>query len=252
MSKEAKKELVKEPKIEEMEDEKTEELKQLSPLILCIDLHCLGCAKKIERTISKIRGVDRVMIDMEQNQVTINGVIEPQALCTRIVKETKRTAKVFSPLPQAEDEPIPEVVSSQAIFFTRTVNRLTTVELIVNMHCEACAKQLKRKILKMRGVRTAETDLTLGKVIVKGSMDANKLIDYVYGRTKKQAKIVLQHEPRKHKEEPKSEDPNPDEEAKKLEEEDKKEGGEDSSMASEGEEIINKMMYYILPTTLCH
>lgn len=56
MSKEAKKELVKEPKIEEMEDEKTQELKQLSPLILCIDLHCLGCAKKIERTISKIRG----------------------------------------------------------------------------------------------------------------------------------------------------------------------------------------------------
>lgn len=164
--------------------------------------------------------------------MTISGVIEPQAVCARIVKKTK--------LPQAEDEPIPEVVSSQ-------VNRLTTVELIVNMHCEACAKQLKRKILKMRGVRTAETDLTLGKVIVKGSMDANKLVDYVYRRTKKQAKIVLQHEPRKHKEETKSEDPNPDEEAKKLEEEDKKEGGEDSSMASEGEEIINKMMYYCQP-----
>uniref|UniRef100_M1CKK3 Copper ion binding protein n=1 Tax=Solanum tuberosum TaxID=4113 RepID=M1CKK3_SOLTU len=97
------------------------------------------------------------------------------------------------------------------------------------------------------GVRTAETDLTLGKVIVKGSMDANKLVDYLYRRTKKQAKIVLQHEPRKHKEEPKSEDPNPDEEAKKLEEEDKKEGGEDSNMASEGEEIINKMMYYCQP-----
>ncbi|KAG5602633.1 hypothetical protein H5410_034003, partial [Solanum commersonii] len=146
-------ELVKEPKIEEMEDEKTEELKQHSPLILCIDLHCLGCAKKIERTISKIRGFYPTLV-------------------------------------------------------TLLVNRLTTVELIVNMHCEACAKQLKRKILKMRG-----------------SMDANKLVDYVYRRTKKQAKIVLQHEPRKHKEETKSEDPNPDEEAKKLEEEDKKEGG---------------------------
>ncbi|XP_015164259.1 copper transport protein CCH [Solanum tuberosum] len=142
MSKVAKQELVKEPKIEEMEDERTEELKQHSPLIFCIDLHCIGCAKKIERTISKIRGVDRVMIGMEQNQVTISGVIEPQAVCARIVKKTKRTAKVFSPLPQAEDEPIPEVVSSQ-------VNRLTTVGLIVNMHCEACAKQLKRKILKM-------------------------------------------------------------------------------------------------------
>jgi len=27
-----------------------------------------------------------------------------------------------------------------------------TVELNVNMHCEACAEQLKRKILQMRGI----------------------------------------------------------------------------------------------------
>lgn len=27
----------------------------------------------------------------------------------------------------------------------------STVELNVNMHCEACAEQLKRKILQMRG-----------------------------------------------------------------------------------------------------
>lgn len=97
------------------------------------------------------------------------------------------------------------------------------------------------------GVRTAETDLTLGKVVVTGSMDANKLVDYVYMRTEKQAKIVLPLEFEKHKEEPKSEDPNPDEEAKKLEEEEKKEDREDSNKASEGEEIINKMMYYCQP-----
>ena len=29
---------------------------------------------------------------------------------------------------------------------------MTTVELLVNMHCEACAQQLRRKILKMRGM----------------------------------------------------------------------------------------------------
>lgn len=53
---------------------------------------------------------------MEQNQVTISGVIEPQAVCASIVKETKRTAKVFSPLPLA-DEPIPGVVASQVNIF---------------------------------------------------------------------------------------------------------------------------------------
>lgn len=58
---------------------------------------------------------------MEQNQVTIYGVIEPQAVCARIVEETKRTAKVLSPLPQAEDETIPGVVSSQVTFFIHIV-----------------------------------------------------------------------------------------------------------------------------------
>nr|GMC66872.1 heavy metal-associated isoprenylated plant protein 9 [Ipomoea batatas] len=80
---------------------------------------------------------------MAKNQVTIKGVVEPQAICTRITKKTKRVAKVLSPLPAAEGEPIPEVVASQ-------VSGLTTAELTVNMHCEACAQQLKSKILKMK------------------------------------------------------------------------------------------------------
>ncbi|CAN4099140.1 unnamed protein product [Withania somnifera] len=218
---------------EENTKEKKEEPKPSYPFILYIDLHCIGCAKKIKRTILKIRGVEGVMINMEQNQVTINGVIAPQAVCDRIVKKTNRVAKILSPLPQAEDESVCEVVASE-------VSRLSTVELSVNIHCEACAKQLKTTILRMRGVRTAETDLNLGTVTVTGSMDANKLVDYVYRRTKKQAKIVLQPEPQKHKEEP---NPTPDEQGKKLEEEEKKEGGEDSNKVSEGEENINKTIY---------
>lgn len=41
------------------------------------------------------------------------------------------------------------------------------------------------------GVRTAETDLTSGKVIVTGSIDANKLVDYVYRRTKSRPKLYF-------------------------------------------------------------
>lgn len=61
-------------------------------------------------------GVEGVVIDMAQNQVTIKGVVEPQAICNKIMKKTKRKAKVLSPLPANEGEPIPEVVSSQVIF----------------------------------------------------------------------------------------------------------------------------------------
>lgn len=206
------------------EEKKKEEPKPPSPFVLFIDLHCVGCAKKIEKSILRMRGVEGVVIDMSQNQVTIKGIVEPQAICTKIMKKTKRRAKVLSPLPAVEGDPIPDVVASQ-------VSGLTTVELNVNMHCEACALQLKKKILKMKGVRTVETELSCGKVTVSGSMDGDRLVDYVYRRTKKQAKIVPQ--PEVVAENPPQEEAKPEEQKK---EEEKKAGAEDNKKEEEKKE----------------
>ncbi|XP_022736305.1 heavy metal-associated isoprenylated plant protein 9-like isoform X1 [Durio zibethinus] len=263
----------KEDKTEEKKEEKTEkkpaeEKKEeppppSPPFVLFVDLHCAGCAKKIEKSIMKARGVEEVAIDMPQNQVTIKGIIEPKAICAKIMKRTKRRAKVLSPLPAAEGEPMPDIVTSQ-------VSGLTTVELNVDMHCQACAEQLKRKILKMRGVQSAVTDHSTGKVTVTGTMDTNKLVDYVYRRTKKQARIVSQPETepqpepekpeeKKEGEEKPAEKAKPEENAKKKEEEkpteeanneaenkegkeEKKEGAEDNE-----EESMQRMIYYYQP-----
>ncbi|KAJ7959447.1 Heavy metal-associated isoprenylated plant protein [Quillaja saponaria] len=273
----------KEEKTEEKPaEEKKEEPKPPQPFVLFVDLHCVGCAKKIERSIRKIRGVEGVAIDMSKNEVTIKGIVEHQEVCKKIMKKTKRRAKVLSPLPAVEGEPMPEVITSQ-------VGGLATVELNVNVHCEACAEQLKKKILKMRGVQTAVTELSTSKVIVTGTMDANKLVEYVYRRTKKQARIVPQPEPQpepepEKKEETKeagkpAEEPKPEEKkeenAKKKEEEkpaeaeEKKEEGKDKENKEEkvgeeskveekkieeienvyniDEEHMKRMMYYYQP-----
>lgn len=82
------------------------------------------------------------------------------------------------------------------------------------------------------GVQTAVTEFSTGKVNVTGTMDANKLVDYVYRRTKKQAKIVPQPEPEpenKEAEKPAAEEAKPEEkkeEEKPPEEPKKEEGGE--------------------------
>ncbi|KAL2317535.1 hypothetical protein Fmac_031411 [Flemingia macrophylla] len=224
----------KEEKPEEKPEEKKDEPKPPSPCVLFVDLHCVGCAKKIERYIMKMRGVEGVVIDMAKNEVTIKGIVEPQAICNIITKKTKRRASVISPLPAAEGEPIPEVVNSQ-------VSGPVTVELNVNMHCEACAEQLKRKILQMRGVQTAMTEFSTGKVLVTGTMDANKLVDYVYRRTKKLAKIVPQPEPKEEskeveKPEEKKEEEKPPEEAKKEEGGDNKSENKEEKGGEEGKE----------------
>ncbi|XP_058105107.1 heavy metal-associated isoprenylated plant protein 9 isoform X1 [Magnolia sinica] len=223
--KEEKAEDKKEEKAEEKAEEKKEEEKAPpSPIVLFVDMHCVGCAKRVERCIMKFRGVEAVEIDMGQNQVTIKGIVEPQALCMKIQKKTKRKARVLSPLPPPEGESKPQVVTSQ-------VGEVTTVVLNVNMHCEACAQQLKSKILKMRGVQTAETELSSSKVTVTGTMDADRLVDYVYRRTRKLAKIVPQPsneekagEEKKPEESPKEAE-KPPEEAPKTEEK-KEENGE--------------------------
>ncbi|KAK8488734.1 hypothetical protein V6N13_130556 [Hibiscus sabdariffa] len=219
------------------------------PLVLFVDLHCVGCAKKVERTIMKIRGVEGVVIDITQNQVTVKGVIEPQAICAKIMKKTKRRAKLLSPLPAAEGQPMPELVTSQ-------VPGLTTLELIVDMHCQACAEQLRKKILKMRGIQSAVTEHSTGKVTVTGTIDANKLIDYVYRRTKKQARIVPQPEPekqdeKKEGEEKPSEEPKPEEKPEKKEEEplaeEKEATAENREEEKNEDEYMKKMIYYYQP-----
>ncbi|KAM2730959.1 hypothetical protein EV1_002151 [Malus domestica] len=233
-----------EAKVEEKKEEeaKKEEPKPPSPFVLFVNLHCVGCAKKIERSIMRIRGVEGVVIDMAKNEVTIKGIVEPQAVCNEILKKTKRKAKVLSPLPAAEGEPIPEVVASQ-------VSGLVTVELEVNMHCEACAEQLKKKILKLRGVQSAVTDHSSGKVMVTGTMDGDKLVEYVYRRTKKQARIVPQPEPepeKKEDEKPAAEEAKPEEEKKeenagKKEEDKPAEGeGKKEEGGADGGESNNK------------
>lgn len=114
---------------------------------------------------------------------------------------------------------------------------------------------------KYAGVRTAETELSSGKVTVTGTMDADRLVDYVYRRTKKQAKVVPQPEPEK----PAEEDPKPEEkkeekpaegEEAKPAEEDKKEDGDKKDPApeegggeaeEEEEQGMYKMMYHYQP-----
>ena len=60
-------------------------------------------------------------------QVTIKGIVEPQAICNKITKKTKRRAKIISPLPEAEGEPVPEVVTSHVSYGVRHAGHLPSV-----------------------------------------------------------------------------------------------------------------------------
>ena len=80
--------------------------------------------------------MEGVTIDMDKNQVTIKGVVEPEAICNMIMKKTKRNAKVLSPLPPNEGEPMPQVVTSQVTFlpFNFHTILITSINLFLMSH----------------------------------------------------------------------------------------------------------------------
>ncbi|XP_074585959.1 heavy metal-associated isoprenylated plant protein 9 [Curcuma longa] len=259
---EAKQEEKEGEKAEEKKVEKAEEKKEEAkpagpppPVVLSLDLHCVGCAEKIEKCILKCRGVESVEVDMKQNLVTVKGMVDPQALCSRIHKRTQRQVQVLSPLPPADGDSKPEAARPQE-------SGMATVELLVTMHCEACAEHLKRKILKMRGVQTAETDMTAGKVTVTGTVTGEKIVEYIHRRTGKIANIVPpppkeeeEEEEKKREQETKPKENAPEvqenasektEDGGKEEEKGEGSGGEaNAGITSVGQEdMAKRMMYY--------
>ncbi|KAH0457226.1 hypothetical protein IEQ34_015133 [Dendrobium chrysotoxum] len=220
---------------EEKQEEKKEEVKPSPPppIVLFLDLHCVGCAKKIERAILKCRGVEKVEMNIEKNEVTVKGIVDPQALCSHIQKKTSRNAIVLSPLPPADTA----ADSTKAEPPAPQDGGIVTVELLVNMHCDACAQQLRKKIMKMRGVQAAETDLTAKKVTVTGTMNGEKLVEYIYRRTGKLATIIPLPRPPPPQEEKKNDGEKKAEDSQKPPDEKKEDGKKeetDDKKSSEG------------------
>ncbi|CAM0955345.1 unnamed protein product [Alopecurus aequalis] len=202
------------------------------PVILGVEVHCTGCAKRMRRSLLRSKGVEAVHVDMAANQITAKGVaVDPEVLCRRLRSKTKREVTIISPLPPppppaapAEEAAAPPPPPAE--------DPVRTVELLVNMHCDACALQLQKKMLKMKGVQTAETDLAAGKLTVTGTVEGEAIVEYIHRRTGKLATVVPPPEPPKEEAPPPAEaDQKPADD--KKEEDEKKPAAEAEQAAGE-------------------
>nr|KYP69514.1 hypothetical protein KK1_008705 [Cajanus cajan] len=198
-------------------------------------MHCEGCARKVRRCLKGFPGVEKVVTDCKSHMVVVKGEkADPLKVLERIQKKSHRKVELLSPIPKPEEEnkvqeeekpkpePKPEVKKEESPIVT---------VLKVHMHCEACAQEIKRRIQRMNGVESAETDLKNSQVSVKGVYDPAKLVEYVYKRSGKHAVIMKQEEGEKKEkvEEPKGEE-------KKEEEKKSDESKEKKEKKEEGEE----------------
>ncbi|KAH7442890.1 hypothetical protein KP509_02G006100 [Ceratopteris richardii] len=206
-----------------------EEKKEDDKIILQVDMHCEGCKAKVRKALKEFRGVEGLEVNMQDQKVTIKGKLDAKKVFETVRKKSgKRTVLIYpDPCKLAEDAekkakeepkkeepppPDPEV----------------TVVLKVNMHCRACAKQIRKSLLKMDGVTEAKEDFSKGIVTVKGkSLDPSKLCSKVKKRSGKHCEVVPPPPPPPAPPEEKKEEAKPAEEqkdeAKPAEEEAKKE-----------------------------
>ncbi|KAG6746191.1 hypothetical protein POTOM_050714 [Populus tomentosa] len=233
------------PAAEEKKDEKKpEETKDKSPpppqeIVLKVYMHCEGCARKVRRCLKGFEGVEDVATDCKASKVVVKGEkADPLKVLERIQRKSHRQVVLISPIPKppseeekkAEEKEKPKVEEKKE---EPPVIRM--VVLRVSMHCEACALEIKKRILRMKGmtifcVESAEPDLKSSEVTVKGVFEPQKLVEYVYKRAGKHAVIVKQ-EPEKKEEEKGKES----KEEKKGEEGDKQNKGGDGGAGEQGE-----------------
>ncbi|ONM18033.1 hypothetical protein ZEAMMB73_Zm00001d003945, partial [Zea mays] len=208
-------------------------------------MHCEGCARKVKKILKRFDGVEDVVADSKSHKVVVKGkkaAADPMRVVERVQKKTGRKVELLSPIPpptppeekKAEEEPEPpkpeekKEVNPDRTTTNETKPPVIAVVLKVHMHCEACAQGIRKRILKMKGVQSAEPDLKASEVAVKGVFEESKLAEYVYKRTGKHAAVVKSEPvPAPPPESGAGDNTGAKEEEKGQEEEKEKEGGGD-------------------------
>ncbi|CAL5017328.1 unnamed protein product [Urochloa decumbens] len=164
-------------------------------------MHCKGCAKKVKKILKRFDGVEDVIADSNERKVVVKGkkvAADPTRVVEHIQKKTGHKVELLSPIQPPPEEkkeeenkeeekkqepepPKPEEKKEPPVI---------AVVLKVHIHCEVCARWIKNRILKMKGVQSAEVDLDASQVTVKGMLEEAKLAKYVYMRTGKHVSII--------------------------------------------------------------
>ncbi|CAA6657311.1 unnamed protein product [Spirodela intermedia] len=83
------------------EEEKKEEPKEVEKeesitVVLKVRMHCEACAQVLQRKIKKMDGVESVVTDLPNDQVIVQGIIEPEKLVENVNKRTRKRASIVN------------------------------------------------------------------------------------------------------------------------------------------------------------
>ncbi|CAD6205215.1 unnamed protein product [Miscanthus lutarioriparius] len=156
----------------------------MAPVILSMDVHCHGCAKKIRKAIMKLPGVDSVTFGT--GLVLIEGTADPAVLRSRLQDKTGKAVNVVSN----------GVEDGEAASGGGRVNGHASppprapIILEMELHCRSCAKKVEKRVMQIPGVDTVTTDVVARRVEVTGTADASAVATSLQVRTRSSVRVV--------------------------------------------------------------
>ncbi|XP_021813141.1 heavy metal-associated isoprenylated plant protein 4 isoform X2 [Prunus avium] len=136
-----------------------------------VNLHCRQCGREIKKPLMATPGIHNVEVDMEKGEIKAKGVFDPVQIQKRLEKLCKKKIELVSPKIQIKETP---VVEKKIVKETKEpISR--TILVKVNMHCNKCEQDLKKKLIKRK---------------VEGTIEPEKLVSYLRKKVHKHAEIV--------------------------------------------------------------
>uniref|UniRef100_A0A0D3GPU3 HMA domain-containing protein n=1 Tax=Oryza barthii TaxID=65489 RepID=A0A0D3GPU3_9ORYZ len=225
---------------------------EVAEAVISVPVHCDGCARKLRRSVQRLDGVEEVTVDCRTNTVIVRGpkaAVDPAGIVEVVDRRTGKKALLLSSLPSANLKPplSPEKRSSETA--KKDAAEQDMGKEMIDLHCEACCEEIKRRILKIKGVEEVTPHMKSSQVMVRGKVEPATLVGLIHKWTGRRA-AIFRAEPQ-HPLPPPSESPpkvDDDNEPPKVagstepaEEEETKQGGDpspsdDAQEKKEGEE----------------
>ncbi|OIS95764.1 PREDICTED: heavy metal-associated isoprenylated plant protein 8-like [Nicotiana attenuata] len=152
-------------------------------IILGVYIHCQGCKEEVLKSLRGFDGVEEIEVDEKNHKVVVKGKkADPLKVAERLRKKSGKHVELISPIIPPKKKEEKKEIKQQP--------KVVEVILKLYLHCEGCAKDAKQCIHKMPGVQTVDPEMKNNLVKVKGSMDPQKLVEFISKRAGKHAEIV--------------------------------------------------------------
>ncbi|XP_021912671.1 heavy metal-associated isoprenylated plant protein 4 [Carica papaya] len=150
-----------------------------------VNLHCPQCAFQIKKPLLRTQGVQNVDVDIEKSEIKVKGAIEVIKIHKLIEKWSRRKVELISPKIKVQPPILPE---KKVVKEVKEVSR--TITMKVHMHCHQCEHDLRKHLLKHKGIYTVKTDIKTQILTIQGTIESDKLLSYIRRKVNKNAEII--------------------------------------------------------------